>query len=64
MVKHRFLHYNFKAQQDNMELLDACLEKNVRLVDYERMCDESGNNIFQGKLENDRPLKFMLRVNN
>ena len=57
MVKHLFLHYNFKAQQDNMELLDTCLEKNVRLVDYERMCDESGNNIFQGKLENDRPLK-------
>ena len=56
MVKHLFLQYNFKAQQDNMELLDACLEKNVRLVDYERMCDESGNNIFQGKLENDRPL--------
>ena len=25
----------FKAQSDNMELLDACLEKNVRLVDYE-----------------------------
>ena len=25
-----------------MELLDACLEKNVRLVDYEKMCDESG----------------------
>ena len=28
--------------QDNMDLLDACLEKNVRLVDYERMLDESG----------------------
>ena len=26
-----------------MDLLDACLEKNVRLVDYEKMCDESGN---------------------
>ena len=25
-----------------MDLLDACLEKNVRLVDYERMLDESG----------------------
>ena len=28
-----------------MELLDACLEKNVRLVDYERMCDESGQRV-------------------
>ena len=26
-----------------MELLDACLEKNVRLLDYEKLCDESGN---------------------
>ena len=26
-----------------MDLLDACLEKNVRLIDYERMCDETGN---------------------
>ena len=31
-----------QAQQDNMELLDACLEKNVRLVDYEKMCDDTG----------------------
>ena len=35
--------YNLQAQSDNMELMDACLEKNVRLIDYERMCDESGN---------------------
>ena len=35
--------YNPQAQSDNMELMDACLEKNVRLIDYERMCDESGN---------------------
>ena len=28
-----------------MELLDACLEKNVRLLDYERMCDESGQRV-------------------
>ena len=26
-----------------MELLDAMLEKNVRLIDYEKMCDETGN---------------------
>ena len=30
-----FFSHTIKAQQDNMELLDACLEKNVRLVDYE-----------------------------
>ena len=28
-----------------MELLDACLEKNVRLVDYEKMCDETGKKL-------------------
>ena len=32
-----------------MELLDACLEKNVRLIDYERMCDESGKFQFAKK---------------
>ncbi len=25
-----------------MYLLDACLEKNVRLMDYEKLCDERG----------------------
>ena len=30
-----FFSHTIKAQEDNMELLDACLEKNVRLVDYE-----------------------------
>ena len=30
-----FFSHTIKAQSDNMELLDACLEKNVRLVDYE-----------------------------
>ena len=37
-----FFSHTIKAQPDNMDLLDACLEKNVRLVDYERMCDENG----------------------
>ena len=41
----------FKAQQDNMELLDACLEKNVRLVDYERMCDEKGKLPFLAQIK-------------
>lgn len=31
-----------QAQPDNMELLDACLEKKVRLIDYEKMCDLKG----------------------
>ena len=28
-----------------MELLDACLEKNVRLIDFDRMLDESGQRV-------------------
>ena len=42
--------YNPQAQSDNMELMDACLEKNVRLIDYERMCDESGNFFYRQML--------------
>ena len=42
--------YNPQAQSDNMELMDACLEKNVRLIDYERMCDESGNYFYSQML--------------
>ena len=37
-----FFSHTIKAQADNMDLLDACLDKNVRLVDYEKMCDENG----------------------
>ena len=37
-----FFSHTIKAQPDNMDLLDACLEKNVRLIDYEKMCDENG----------------------
>jgi len=40
-----FFSHTIKAQSDNMELMDACLEKNVRLIDYERMCDESGQRL-------------------
>lgn len=40
-----FFSHTIKAQPDNMDLLDACLEKNVRLVDYEKMCDESGQRL-------------------
>ncbi|XP_040565827.1 alpha-aminoadipic semialdehyde synthase, mitochondrial [Lepeophtheirus salmonis] len=40
-----FFSHTIKAQADNMDLLDACLEKNVRLIDYEKMCDESGQRV-------------------
>ena len=34
--------HTHKAQEDNMPLLDACLEKNVTLIDYERIVDDQG----------------------
>ena len=34
--------HTHKAQEDNMPLLDACLEKNITLIDYERIVDEHG----------------------
>jgi alpha-aminoadipic semialdehyde synthase len=34
-----------QAQQDNMALLDACLEKKVRLIDYEKMVNENGQRV-------------------
>jgi len=34
--------HTHKAQEDNMALLDACLEKNITLIDYERMVDDQG----------------------
>ena len=34
--------HTHKAQNDNMPLLDACLEKNVTLIDYERIVDDQG----------------------
>lgn len=37
-----FFSHTIKAQSDNMPLLDAILEKNIRLIDYERIIDESG----------------------
>lgn len=37
-----FFSHTIKAQEANMPLLDAILEKNIRLLDYERMCDEQG----------------------
>ncbi len=40
-----FFSHTIKAQKDNMELLDACLEKNITLIDYEKMCNENGNRV-------------------
>ncbi len=37
-----FFSHTIKAQPDNMDLLDACLDKNVRLIDYEKLCDPNG----------------------
>ncbi|KAK3738778.1 hypothetical protein RRG08_035658 [Elysia crispata] len=37
-----FFSHTIKAQADNMPLLDAVLEKNIRLIDYEKMVDKSG----------------------
>ncbi len=34
--------HTHKAQAGNMPLLDACLEKNITLIDYERIVDEQG----------------------
>lgn len=35
-----FFSHTIKAQEANMPLLDAVLDKNIRLIDYERMVDE------------------------
>ncbi|KAH3892671.1 hypothetical protein DPMN_016794, partial [Dreissena polymorpha] len=40
-----FFSHTIKAQKDNMPLLDAILEKNVRLIDYEKMVDKNGQRV-------------------
>lgn len=37
-----FFSHTIKAQEANMPLLDAILEKNIRLIDYEKMVDSKG----------------------
>ena len=37
-----FFSHTIKAQKENMPLLDAVLEKRIRLVDYERIVNEEG----------------------
>ncbi|XP_021342744.1 alpha-aminoadipic semialdehyde synthase, mitochondrial-like isoform X2 [Mizuhopecten yessoensis] len=40
-----FFSHTIKAQKDNMPLLDAILEKNIRLIDYEKMVDDKGQRV-------------------
>uniref|UniRef100_A0A023GM86 Putative lysine-ketoglutarate reductase/saccharopine dehydrogenase n=1 Tax=Amblyomma triste TaxID=251400 RepID=A0A023GM86_AMBTT len=40
-----FFSHTIKAQEANMPMLDVILERNIRLIDYERMCDESGSRV-------------------
>jgi alpha-aminoadipic semialdehyde synthase len=40
-----FFSHTIKAQEANMPLLDAILEKNIRLIDYEKMVDEHGRRV-------------------
>lgn len=40
-----FFSHTIKAQESNMPLLDAVLEKNIRLIDFERIIDENGQRL-------------------
>lgn len=40
-----FFSHTHKAQEDNMPLLDVALERNVRLIDYERMVNANGERV-------------------
>lgn len=40
-----FFSHTIKAQESNMPLLDAILEKNIRLLDYEKLTDANGQRI-------------------
>ncbi|XP_041348560.1 alpha-aminoadipic semialdehyde synthase, mitochondrial-like isoform X2 [Gigantopelta aegis] len=40
-----FFSHTIKAQEANMPLLDAILEKNIRLIDYEKMVDSEGQRV-------------------
>nr|XP_006821861.1 PREDICTED: alpha-aminoadipic semialdehyde synthase, mitochondrial-like [Saccoglossus kowalevskii] len=40
-----FFSHTIKAQKENMPLLDAMLEKNIRLIDYEKMVDSKGKRL-------------------
>lgn len=40
-----FFSHTIKAQEANMPLLDAMLDKNIRIVDYEKMVDAKGQRV-------------------
>ncbi|XP_069759495.1 alpha-aminoadipic semialdehyde synthase, mitochondrial isoform X2 [Narcine bancroftii] len=40
-----FFSHTIKAQQANMPLLDAIIEKEIRLIDYEKMVDSKGTRV-------------------
>ncbi|XP_065312549.1 alpha-aminoadipic semialdehyde synthase, mitochondrial-like isoform X2 [Gordionus sp. m RMFG-2023] len=40
-----FFSHTHKAQIDNMSLLDAIVEKNIKLIDYEKMVDTNGQRV-------------------
>ncbi|XP_069936287.1 alpha-aminoadipic semialdehyde synthase, mitochondrial-like isoform X2 [Cherax quadricarinatus] len=40
-----FFSHTMKAQEANMPLLDALLHKNIRLLDYERICESQGKSV-------------------
>lgn len=40
-----FFSHTIKAQESNMPLLDACLEKNIRLLDYEKITDDNNTRL-------------------
>ncbi|UYV78981.1 AASS [Cordylochernes scorpioides] len=40
-----FFSHTIKAQEANMPLLDAILERNIRLIDYEKLTDDKGQRV-------------------
>ena len=40
-----FFSHTIKGQEYNMPLLDACLSKNIQLMDYERIVAGDGNRL-------------------
>lgn len=40
-----FFSHTIKAQESNMPLLDAILDKNIRLLDYEKLVDKKGHRV-------------------
>jgi alpha-aminoadipic semialdehyde synthase len=41
----RYFSHTIKAQKANMNALDHILENNIRLIDYEKICDSEGKRL-------------------